>query len=782
MPWCRFVVRASVLTGLLGLQAPAGAQSLITDIYYQAGRDAWERPWVEHLLRDATDGAAEIHAVTDAELDARCGTTKAASDAILGVHPIFVWAAPAGDKLPESADAINQHRILTRCANVEAGRVGLVLTDEFELFSLPALARDFAWVVRVGHGNLNGERRPMPNVLIVPRGVPAPMLAAWRADGTTPFGTDQSAFEPESAFSQSSRPAPWVFLGGVQNMNRRAMLRMMHLVHDARPAQQHEPPDADGCGRTAHDVVPGEPFVRTGHEMTWNDGRAWALGFGESCALLRRGVFTPCPTGNIHPETHRFYEAIECGSIPVVNTDYYARMLGAPAPIVQPGDGTWGMSESEVPEDTLLSDASEYAVGAAADISRLLTNQSALVQLAASLRRWWAKQKRELPKEIAALAASALLRDSRPCASSECELAASDPDPVDRAVEVQLKINERLVDFSFPLRAYPDELLQRTGAFCGAHGVDSATKCAERLAMQILPKVLRAGAAVSVTAAAAAATATCARAPVFIVGCSNSGTSLLTRLLDSHGELCAVPGETAMLVPATDADEGAIARAAARRTRAIANAAALCAGDARCARFVEKTPGHVTELDELFALFPAARVLLLTRDGRDVAVSIAVRKMRRAIATPSRAAALREAAAFWRDQNAAADAWRRGGARGALGGAVLDLRYERLATEPAAVLAEIATFLGEQPFASDALAKFWRERVDWYSCPLCDDPTHGERRDVQVSSPVTDAYIGRWRRGRDLELGDDERRVITGVLGPSLVKYGYVRNLSTVWE
>ena len=119
--------------------------------------------------------------------------------------------------------------------------------------------------------------------------------------------------------------------------------------------------------------------------------------------------------------------------------------------------------------------------------------------------------------------------------------------------------------------------------------------------MQILPKVLRAGAAVSVTAAAGAAAAH-AHAPLCLSSDAPPGTSLLTRLLE-HGELCAVPGETAM-----ECRRPMPTRARSRQPRPHA---ARARAHQRCARvqgsrrsaLVEKTPGHVTELDELFALF-----------------------------------------------------------------------------------------------------------------------------------------------------------------------------------
>ena len=45
--------------------------------------------------------------------------------------------------------------------------------------------------------------------------------------------------------------------------------------------------------------------------------------------VLSSTAFIPCPNGFVHPETYRVYEALECGSIPIVeNTyQYYDRLL-----------------------------------------------------------------------------------------------------------------------------------------------------------------------------------------------------------------------------------------------------------------------------------------------------------------------------------------------------------------------------------------------------------------------------------------------------------------------
>lgn len=59
--------------------------------------------------------------------------------------------------------------------------------------------------------------------------------------------------------------------------------------------------------------------------------------------LLMDSIFSPCPMGNVNIECDRVYEALECGSIPIVEKrwtlDYYRNLLGNhPLPTVRSWD------------------------------------------------------------------------------------------------------------------------------------------------------------------------------------------------------------------------------------------------------------------------------------------------------------------------------------------------------------------------------------------------------------------------------------------------------------
>jgi hypothetical protein len=202
-------------------------------------------------------------------------------------------------------------------------------------------------------------------------------------------------------------------------------------------------------------------------------------------------------------------------------------------------------------------------------------------------------------------------------------------------------------------------------------------------------------------------------APIFIVGCPRSGTTMLRDLLRSHPHLT-FPGET-HFIPAfyrgygdpRDCAEARKLAAAILELRWVrawnlrleADSFADCRSfrEVLChlyeawarreikPRWGDKTPNYVTEIPLLAKLFPEARIIHIYRDGRDVAMSWV-----RARFTPQN---MYTAARLW---SSWVGAGRRTGA--ALPrGMYLELRYEQLLAQPRETMQRVCEFVGE-PF------------------------------------------------------------------------------------
>jgi hypothetical protein len=121
-----------------------------------------------------------------------------------------------------------------------------------------------------------------------------------------------------------------------------------------------------------------------------------------------------------------------------------------------------------------------------------------------------------------------------------------------------------------------------------------------------------------------------AEAPIFIVGCQRSGTTLLRLMLDSHPRISCGP-ETGLL-----SDLAALQRRNAGYLRNYglpdeywdAKFAQFFdsfktdyASSKGKARWADKTPKYALSLDYILRLFPACQIVHMVRDGRDVVAS-----------------------------------------------------------------------------------------------------------------------------------------------------------------
>lgn len=280
----------------------------------------------------------------------------------------------------------------------------------------------------------------------------------------------------------------------------------------------------------------------------------------------------------------------------------------------------------------------------------------------------------------------------------------------------------------------------------------------------------------------------------FIVGVPRSGTTLLRLQLDAHPDL-AIPAETgfgplaarfegstptpgelldALTSLSTWEDLGvererlAAAFAEIQRwsvgagLRAYYRTYAATHGKER---YGDKTPGHADYMDVLARTLPEARFIHIIRDGRDVAASL------RGLPFAPGDGGIEAIARLWRDT-----LWRarRTGAKLAH---YAEVRYERLVTEPEAVLRELCDFL-DLPFdgallrahdrAGERLAEMRSAEVRPEGVVRLADGTEVFAR---TSRPPDPSRVGRWREALSEHEVSRFERFAGGALGDA----GYSR-------
>lgn len=216
--------------------------------------------------------------------------------------------------------------------------------------------------------------------------------------------------------------------------------------------------------------------------------------------------------------------------------------------------------------------------------------------------------------------------------------------------------------------------------------------------------------------------------PIFVLGCPRSGTTPLRLMLRAHPRI-AVPPETRLLLDAYEhrgaygdlhergnrmaLAEWITAGAGTRFGRLGLNprtvAEEIVAGPPTLGsalditlrayarrqgkpRWGDKRPGYVQHIDTLVRLFPYAQIVHVIRDGRDC-----VAELKR---TPWWRMGVYHAIATWTQALDAGEA----AASRLPPGSYAEVRYERLAADPAGELRRLCAFLGEEyvPSMADA--------------------------------------------------------------------------------
>ena len=222
--------------------------------------------------------------------------------------------------------------------------------------------------------------------------------------------------------------------------------------------------------------------------------------------------------------------------------------------------------------------------------------------------------------------------------------------------------------------------------------------------------------------------------PVFVIGLPRSGTTLVSEILAAHdaigniGEIETMTWIAAKLRgPRKIADlEGALAEQGAEKVRALARqyldvASRLASPKPRS---VDKMPNNFLYVGEIAILFPNARFIDCTRHPGDIFISAVQTEMNQAhsYSYEPRAFARHHAA-----QRRLMQHWKQ-----VLPGRIFDLGYERLVTEPRAVVAELLAFLGLP----------WQEAC---LSPGANSSTVRTFSRLQVRSAIHAGSVGRWK-------------------------------------
>lgn len=232
--------------------------------------------------------------------------------------------------------------------------------------------------------------------------------------------------------------------------------------------------------------------------------------------------------------------------------------------------------------------------------------------------------------------------------------------------------------------------------------------------------------------------------PVFVVGCGHSGTTVMLAVLDNHSKIKAVPGESRIFYKTI--------LAKLKRFNEWKRMTILSGKS----RWVEKTPKHIYKIKEIFRFFPYAQIILMLRDGRDVACSLRDRHHN-----------FERGAVRWiKDNQAGQDHWS--------DSRVMVVKYEDLVQSTHETLKKIFDFLGES-FESDVVQLENKNRK-WHSHAVGKlsssvGRNHAQHRNWQINQPLFNGS-GKWLDN----MAEPEKRIFKKVAGDLLVSYGYADN------
>lgn len=254
--------------------------------------------------------------------------------------------------------------------------------------------------------------------------------------------------------------------------------------------------------------------------------------------------------------------------------------------------------------------------------------------------------------------------------------------------------------------------------------------------------------------------------PVFVLGCPRSGTTYLGSLLAELDDASYFFEPALFKYHVRRMYGGELTARTSTWLYRVGLRSLLLAAPGSGRRIIEKNPNHVFAAERLAAAFPHARFVVLTRDGRDVAVSLSEKPWHRADSVGSgkrepggylygpyphfyieaerraefeRTTDLHRCIWIWRRHQEEIERLRSGCGPEQQ----LHVRYEDLVQEPTTTVDRILGFLDVDPDHREAV--------------------HYKSRAGHTGS------VGRWRH----RLDDHDRHIIEAEAGPLLASLGY---------
>lgn len=231
--------------------------------------------------------------------------------------------------------------------------------------------------------------------------------------------------------------------------------------------------------------------------------------------------------------------------------------------------------------------------------------------------------------------------------------------------------------------------------------------------------------------------------PCYIVGSSHSGTSILLAILDAHSNIHGIPYETKMFIKPL------------KRYWMPKYFDILTISNGK-KRWIEKTPMHIRHIEDIFSLNKSSKVILIIRDGRDVASSI---KDRSGSATKGIKRWINDnkiGQKYWDNPN------------------VHVLRYEDIITNFTDTITNALEFMGE---SYEESCKNYNIKNRHYYASAIKKPespsgkNHRQHRNWQINQPIFDGR-GKWKK-----LNQKEKNIINELAAPMLIEYNYIKDI-----